>query len=156
GLLGVVFFSGFFLQLWGLAWTSPALSAFITSLGSAWAPLLAWVCFGVRVARWTLLGLAIAIGGTVVLSLDPSVRWGLGPGEALPLLASLLFGVQILMLDRLGRTLRASHLSLSFFGVAGVLSLGLAVTRAASGPGIEGWLGGTRSLLAEPTLLIAL
>src|SRR5262249_25492979 len=97
GLLGVVFFSGFFLQLWGLAWTSPALSAFITSLGSAWAPLLAWVCFGIRVARWTLLGLAIAIGGTAVLSLDPSARWGLGPGEWLTLLASLLFGVQILM-----------------------------------------------------------
>lgn len=152
-LLGLVFFSGFFLQMWGLAWTSPALSAFITSLGCAWAPLLAWVCFGDRVARWTLLGLAVAVGGTAVLGLDSGTLWGLGAGEALTLLASLLFGVQILLLDRLGRTVRASHLSLSFFGVAGILALALAVAWAARGSGVGAWLSGTQTLLAEPAVL---
>ena len=153
GLLGVVFLAGSVLQLWGLAWTSPALSAFITSLGSAWAPLLAWLCFGVRVARWTLLGLAVGVAGTAVLGTEGQTRWLLGPGEALTLLSSLLFGVQIVLLDRLGRTVRASHLTLSFFGLSGVLALGLAVAWAGRGPGLGAWLNATVALLARPKVL---
>jgi len=156
GLLGTVFFAGFALQMWGMAWTTPALSAFITSLGSAWAPMLAWLCFGIRVARWTVLGLVVAVGGTVVLGLDPGVGWGLGPGEALTVVASLLFGVQIVLLDRLGKTVRAPHLSVAFFGVSGVLALGLAVGRAASGPGVGEWAQGTLDLLARPRPLLAM
>ena len=132
---------------------SPALSAFITSLGSAWAPLLAWLCFGVRVARWTLLGLVVGLAGTVVLGTEGQTRWVLGPNEILTLLSSILFGVQIAPLDRLGRTVRASHLTLSFFGVAGVLALGLALARAGRGPGLTVWLNGSMALLARPRIL---
>lgn len=152
-LLGVVFLAGSVLQLWGLAWTSPALSAFITSLGSAWAPLLAWVCFGVRVARWTLLGLVVGVGGTAVLGTEGQTRWVLGPGETLTLLSSLLFGVQIVLLDRLGRTVRASHLTLSFFGLSGVLALALSVAGPLRGPGFDAWLNATVALLARPKIL---
>ena len=155
-LIGVTFTAGFVLQVWGLNWTTPALSAFVTSLGSAWAPMLAWLCFGIRVARWTVLGLVVAVGGTVVLGLDPGVGWGLGPGEALTVVASLLFGVQIVLLDRLGKTVRAPHLSVAFFGVSGVLALGLAVGRAASGPGVGEWAQGTLDLLARPRPLLAM
>src|SRR5262245_45168881 len=42
-LIGSVFFLGFQLQVSGLRYTTPALSAFITSLGSAWVPILAWL-----------------------------------------------------------------------------------------------------------------
>ena len=42
-LLGAIFFLGFSFQVMGLASTSPAMSAFITSLGSAWVPLIAWI-----------------------------------------------------------------------------------------------------------------
>src|SRR5262249_21364094 len=66
---------------------------------------------------------------------------------------SFLFGVQIVLLDRLGRTVRASHLSLSFFGVSGVLALALAFVWAARGPGVGVWLGSTQDLLARPDIL---
>jgi drug/metabolite transporter (DMT)-like permease len=155
-LLGVIFLAGSVLQMWGLAWTSPALSAFITSLGSAWTPLLAWVCFGIRVARWTLLGLALGVGGTLVLGMEPNAQWGLGPGEALTLLSSLLFGVQIVLLDRLGQGVRTSHLTLSFFGVAGLLSLSLALGWAVWGSGIAAWLAAVGRLLAQPKVLVTL
>ena len=154
GLLGVVFFTGSVLQMWGLKWTSPALGAFITCLGSAWAPLLAWLAFGVRVARWTLLGLAVGVGGTVVLGLDSSAEWILGPGEALTLVSSFLFGVQIVLLDRLGRGVRASHLTLSFLGVSGLLATGLAFGWAAAGQGVAAWLATVGSLLAQPKVVL--
>ena len=154
GLLGIVFFVASVFQMWGLAWTSPALGAFITSLGSAWAPLLAWVFFGIRVARWTLLGLGLGVGGTVILGMDPDAEWLLGPGEALTLASSLLFGVQIVLLDRLGRGVRASHLTLSFFGVAGLLAVGLSFGWELGTHKVTPWLAATGSLLAQPKVLL--
>src|SRR5437868_6051831 len=44
-LIGTIFFLGFELQVSGLRYTTPALSAFITSLGSAWVPVLARLFF---------------------------------------------------------------------------------------------------------------
>src|SRR5262249_43832931 len=70
-LIAVPFFVGFTLQVWGLAWTSPALSAFVTSLASAWVPVFAFVGLRARAAWLTLLGLAAGIAGTAVLGIDP-------------------------------------------------------------------------------------
>src|SRR5262245_26931566 len=54
-LLGTVFFAGFVLQMWALALeTSPAVSAFVTSLGSVWAPLLGWLVYREPVGRLIL------------------------------------------------------------------------------------------------------
>ena len=50
-LLGLINSLGFVFQVTGLAWTSPALSAFVTSLASAWVPLLVWFVWRTRVPR---------------------------------------------------------------------------------------------------------
>jgi drug/metabolite transporter (DMT)-like permease len=76
-VLGTVFFAGFLMQTWGLAFTTPSLSAFFTSLCSAWVPLVAFVVFGQRVAMVTLAGLGVALLGCAVLV----EGWNLGPGE---------------------------------------------------------------------------
>src|SRR5262249_2858117 len=131
-LLGGVFFAGFVLQTWGLAYTTPALSAFFTSLCSAWVPLLALFALGQRVAMLTLLGLAVGLAGCAVL-VD---GWNLGPGEWLTLVASLLFAAQVLVLDRLGQRFKPSHLSAGFLAAAGLLAALAAVVLAASGPGL--------------------
>src|SRR5262249_36742825 len=44
-LLGFINFLGCFVQVLGLAWTTPTLSGFLTSLASAWVPLLAFLLF---------------------------------------------------------------------------------------------------------------
>jgi drug/metabolite transporter (DMT)-like permease len=150
-VLGSVFFAGFVLQTWGLAWTTPALSAFFTSLCSAWVPLAAWLLFRERLVPLVLAGLVMGLAGCAVLV----EGWNLGKGETLTLIASLLFTGQVLLLDRLGRRFEPSHLSAGFlaasavFGVAGMLLL------AAVGPGFAVWTEWTGAILARPRILEA-
>jgi drug/metabolite transporter (DMT)-like permease len=154
--IGVVFFTGFGLQTLGIAWTTPALSAFITSLASAWVPVLAWFLFGLAPPGLTALGLAVGVGGTAVLSLAGLGDAAFGRGEVLTLLGALVFGFEILLLDRFGRTINPAHLTPAFLGTAGVLAAVSAAVAAAAGPGVATWLAQTREMLADPPVLRAL
>jgi drug/metabolite transporter (DMT)-like permease len=153
--IGVVFAAGFVLQTWGLATTSPGLSAFITSLSSAWVPLLAYLVLRTPVAGVTILGLLVGVGGTAVLSLniDPANGWQVGQGEGLTLAATALFGVQVLLLDRLGKRVRSAHLTVGFLGVTALLAGVLGVVVAVAGPGIGPWLQWTADMLRQPAVL---
>ena len=73
-------------------------------------PPLAYLFLRQRVAPLTLAGLALALAGCGVL-VD---GWQLGRGEWLTAAASVLFAVQVLVLDRLGRSLEPAHLSAGF------------------------------------------
>lgn len=147
--LGTVFWVGFLLQTWGLASTTPALSAFFTSLCSAWVPVLAYVCFRERVPMLTLLGLGLALVGCGVL-VD---GWRLGRGEWLTMVASVLFAVQVLVLDRLGRKMEPAHLSAGFLLATGVLSLVGAVLLAGTEEGIREWWGKVWVMLSQGEIL---
>src|SRR5947209_13017783 len=69
-LIGGVCFGGFAFQVVGQARTTPALSAFITSLSSAWVPLVAWVYLRIAVSRVTLAGLGMGILGAACLAIN--------------------------------------------------------------------------------------
>ena len=155
-VIGCVFWLGFSLQVWGMARTTPALSGFITSLGSAWVPLLAFVFLRVPVAGVTLLGLGVGVAGTAVLGLDWEHGWALGGGEGRTLLASVLFAVEILLLDRLGKRVRSSHLTVPFLAVSGLLATVLSLALAAAGPGVGTWLRWLVDLLSRPAVLFDL
>lgn len=166
-ILGTTFFLGFTLQVLGLAWTTPARSAFVTSLSSAWVPLVARVWFGIRVPAVTWLGLMLAIAGTAILGMTgapavasspPPLDAGRGPaafgwGDGLTLVSSVVFAVQILMLDRVGRTVDSAHITVAFLGITGSLGLALALVDAAQGPGIGAWIGWLRGMLEDWTVL---
>jgi drug/metabolite transporter (DMT)-like permease len=148
-VLGAVFFAGFALQTWALAWTTPARSAFFTCLCSAWVPPLAYLFLRQRVAPLTLAGLALALAGCAVL-VD---GWQLGRGEWLTAAASVLFAAQVLVLDRLGRSLEAAHLSAGFLAATGLLALAGAGLLAAAGPGAGAWARWTAEMLGRPEVL---
>jgi drug/metabolite transporter (DMT)-like permease len=153
GIIALVFFLGAVLQVVGLTWTTPALSAFFTSLGSAWVPLIAWAVLGLAVARLTLVGLGIALAGTAVLV---EGGWRLGPGEALTLFTSVVFAAQILLLDRLGQKVRTDHLSAGF--LLGNTALGLAGVGLAAvlGPGLGPWARWAWGMLTTPAIALDL
>ncbi len=149
--VGVTFFVGFLLQVLGLAWTTPALSAFITSLGSAWVPVMAWLWSRTRVAPLALVGIGLGIFGTAVLAeIDSGEEWTLGVGDLLTFVAAVVFAVEILLLDHLGKDVPAGHLTVSFFAVTAVLALLTAAGWAAWGPGIPEWLGWSARMLRTP------
>jgi drug/metabolite transporter (DMT)-like permease len=151
-IIGCAFWVGFSFQVWGMAQTTPARSGFITSLGSAWVPLLAFVVLRAPVAGVTLLGLALGVAGTAVLGLGWENGWALGGGEGRTLLASVVFAVQILLLDRLGKRVRSEYLTAAFLGVTGLLATVLTLTLAAAGPGLGAWLAWLADLLRRPAV----
>jgi drug/metabolite transporter (DMT)-like permease len=146
--VGLAFGVGFVLQAWGLGSTTPALSAFITSLSSAWVPLIALLVLRTPVAGITVLGLLVGVAGTAVLgiNIDPGKGLALGGGEGLTLVATLLFAVQILLLDLLGKRVRPAHMTVGFLGVTALLALGLGAVVAV-------WLAWVGDMLSRPDVL---
>ncbi|MFO0879509.1 MAG: DMT family transporter [Gemmataceae bacterium] len=151
-LLGAVFFGGFALQTWGLASTTPALSAFFTSLCSAWVPVVGYVLYRERVAPLTLAGLALALVGCAVL-VD---GWRIGRGEGLTLLGSFLFTGQVIVLDRLGKHLVPAHLTPGFILATGGLACLGAMVLATREPGLGVWLEWMGTLLGQRDILLGL
>jgi drug/metabolite transporter (DMT)-like permease len=152
-LLGTLNGLGNLLQVWGLASTSPALSGFFTSLASLWVPILALVCFRLRVARATWAGIALGIAGLAALGINRQASWGIGFGDGLTVLSSLAFALFILMLDRLGGTVNSSHLTLVLIAVAGLPTVFLAVGVAAWQGELASWLLWLTEILRQPVVV---
>jgi drug/metabolite transporter (DMT)-like permease len=149
-LLGLLNSLGFGLQVVGLAWTTPALSAFITSLASAWVPLLMLALFGLSVHRLTLMGLGLGIAGAAVLGLDTSKEMALGVGEALTLLSTVFFALMIVLLDRLGRNVESAHFTVAFLTGTGLPALVLTLLIVATRSETAIWLAWTAVKLQDP------
>jgi drug/metabolite transporter (DMT)-like permease len=165
-LVGLTNFVGFALQVVGLATTTPARSGFLTSLCSAWVPLLAWGVFRSRISTATVLGLALALAGAGVLHIgkveEPAPNPGptraasvLTDGDFLTLIASGFFAVAVLVLDRLGRKAAAGHLTVGLLASTGLASLLIIVARLSdgNGPGLRDWLTWTTGMLTNPAIL---
>jgi drug/metabolite transporter (DMT)-like permease len=148
-ILGVVFCLGSFFQVIGLGYTTPARSSFITSLAGAWVPLLAWAVLRIPPVPIMLFGLLVGVSGTAVLTLDLSEEWRVGTGEILTLVATLLFAGQILILDRLGRRVRSSYLTVGFLGGGMVVSVSCTLILAVLGPGVSSWGSATAETVSR-------
>jgi drug/metabolite transporter (DMT)-like permease len=153
-LLGFANFIGSFCQLLGLSWTTPAVSGFITSLSSAWVPLLIFSCFRIPIARPTLWGICFGIAGAAVLEIDISSGWRIGAGEVLTLVCSIVFAFVILGIDRFGRRIESTHLTVGFVAMTGLPGLLLAPVLASRAQGATAWLSWLGSALSSPVLLV--
>jgi drug/metabolite transporter (DMT)-like permease len=99
GILGAPFAAaGYWLQATGLRETSAGSSAFLTSTGSLFAALFAWLLLRQRPGGVLALGLVIALVGSALLGIRDQFR--LGTGEAWTLLGALLYSVQIVIVAR--------------------------------------------------------
>jgi drug/metabolite transporter (DMT)-like permease len=152
-LLGTLNCVGNILQVWGLASTSPALSGFFTSLSSLWVPILAFVWLRRPVAGATWAGTVLGLVGLGTLGIDPEASWGVGFGDGLTVLSSLAFALFILTLDRLGRTVNASHLTLVVIAAAGLPTLFLAAGVSAWQGQLLSWLTWLGEIVQQPAVV---
>jgi drug/metabolite transporter (DMT)-like permease len=148
-IVGVAFVSGFAFQQIGLAYTTPARSAFFTSLAGAWTPVLLLLFFRRMAPVLTLAGISVAAAGAAVLGIDPS-DWSLHWGEVLGLLCSVCFAGQIILLDRLGRAVNPAHMTVGLFAITGLPCLVLALWFANDSGAWLDWVG---SMLGQPAIL---
>lgn len=152
-VLGLLNCLGNILQVWGLASTTPALSGFFTSLGSLWVPILAFVWLRLPVARANWAGMALGIAGLAILGIDTDKSWGLSFGDSLTLLASFAFALFILLLDRLGRSVDSSRLTLMLIAVTGLPALFLALGLTAWQGNLVPWLIWLGEILRRPAVV---
>jgi drug/metabolite transporter (DMT)-like permease len=97
-LIGLTIWAGYFLQTWGLALTTPARSAFLTSLYVILVPFLGMLWR--EKPGWTVLvGSAAAFAGTVLLARPEG--GGLGAGDWITIGCAVSFAFQILLVARL-------------------------------------------------------
>lgn len=151
--VGSAFCLGFFLQVLGLAHTTPAHSGFFTSLNGAWVPPLGWLLFRLRTSPITIAGIGVAVLGAMILLLRPSDQ-GINHGDLLTIAASLLFTLQVLLLDRLGRNVTSSHLTFALFATTAVPMLLAAMGGAMFHAGLADWFVWIGKVLSQPGTLI--
>ena len=116
--IGAVLAAGYLLQTLGLAHTSPGNAGLITGLFFVFTPLLDRV-FGATVGARTLLAVAVALLGTVLLTTGG--RTAIGFGDLLVLGCAVCFALQIVLLSRWGPGLPAADLTLVQLAACAVL-----------------------------------
>ncbi len=134
GLLGA---GGYLFQAVGLTHTSAGSSAFLTCVGTVLAALFAWPLLGQRPTRALLEGLALALGGSLLMSAGAGLA--LGSGEAWTLLGAVVYALQIVAVARwatradplLMTALQALTLALTLWPFAGHAGARLASLDAA-------------------------
>ena len=97
-LIGVVLGASMLLQSYGLALTSASVSGFISGLPVVITPLLAVPLLGERPGRPAAAGIVLATAGLALISLTD--RLTLGRGDALVLISSVGFALQIVLTGR--------------------------------------------------------
>jgi len=98
-LIGFMLFVAMLAQQVGIAYTSPGISAFLTSNYILIVPVLGM--FVGRRTHWIVwIGAAVALAGSYFICIDPATGFSIGRGELWTLLCAFLFAVQILCIDR--------------------------------------------------------
>jgi drug/metabolite transporter (DMT)-like permease len=91
-VLGVIYGAAQIPHFYGLRFTSASTAGFVIGTYVVLTPALAFLLLGVRSSLRVYVGVALAIIGLGVLSLQ---GWSFGLGESLALLAALLYALQI-------------------------------------------------------------
>ncbi|MGI6239242.1 MAG: DMT family transporter [Christensenellales bacterium] len=119
-VMGMLTFFAIALQQWGLEHTTASKSGFVTALYIVIVPL-----FGLmrrrKLGKNLWMGVAFALVGTALLSLDFSEGLSVGLGEALTFGCALIFSVHILFIDSHTHGLDAILLCALQFGVCFLL-----------------------------------
>ncbi len=119
---GLCLFSGYLFQTFGLRYTTPSKSAFITALYVVLVPLLAAAAGRSRARPSEWVGAATATCGLALLTLEgSSLRVGMGDG--LTLVCAVAFAAHILAVGHYAPRVRVGELSFVQIGTAAALAL---------------------------------
>jgi drug/metabolite transporter (DMT)-like permease len=121
-ILGVFLFGGYFFQTYGLKYTSPTKSAFITGYSVILVPLiLLLVGYGAGAA--SILGALLGLSGLYFLVL-PSGLDAVNRGDILTLLGAVSFAIHIVLVGAYTRRFSFLHLVPVQILVVGLLAVG--------------------------------
>ncbi len=125
-VLGLLNFSAFAFQTYGLTLTLSSTVAFITGLNVIFIPFLALLLSRRSVSRYAMIGAMIAVAGLWFLTGQEGI--GMGLGEIYTLVCAVLFSLHILYTDRFVRVHDVTLLVTIQFGVIALASLLTGIT----------------------------
>jgi drug/metabolite transporter (DMT)-like permease len=113
---------------WSLTRTSVANATLLANLTPVFTCLGGWLLWGKRFDRKLLAGMAIALGGTVLIGMnDWQVSLLKLQGDAVALLAAVAFGIYLLCLERLQSKLSTTTLLLGSSVIAALITFPIVV-----------------------------
>ncbi|UAJ79054.1 DMT family transporter [Leifsonia sp. ZF2019] len=112
---------GYGLQTMGLQTISSSTSAFITALYVPLVPLLQWLVFRRAPRALTLVGVALAFVGLLLLAGPDALTIGLGWGEIATLISTLPIAAEILLIGFFAKSVDAGRVTVVQLLVAGAV-----------------------------------
>jgi len=107
-ILGLLLFGGYLFQTWGLVYTTPSKSAFLTGFSVILVPLM-MMLLGQKLGPATLLGAVLGLAG-IYLLVAPSGMSGVNLGDILTLAGATSFAVHIVLVGRYTKRFSFLHL----------------------------------------------
>ncbi len=96
-LAGLCLICAYAFQTFGLRFTTPSKSAFLTGMAIVLVPLLSASVYRIAPRSSEVAGVAVALTGMALMTLEGS-DFGVNPGDVLTLIGSLFFSAHILVL----------------------------------------------------------
>ena len=118
--LGILLFCGFAFQTWGLVFTTPSKSAFITGFSVILVPLIS-LYSGYRLRPPNVGGAALGLLGLYFL-VSPSAAGAVNRGDVLTLFGAVAFAVHIVMLGHYTRRYSFLHLAPGQILLVGIIA----------------------------------
>ncbi|MGH9863107.1 MAG: DMT family transporter [Candidatus Acidiferrales bacterium] len=131
-VVGFFLFAGFVFQTFGLQYTTPAKSAFITALSVVMVPVILVAFFRRRLELSTVAGVVAATLGVYLLTARGGAL-AIGQGDLLTLVSAVAFAGHIVAVGRYAPHFGVAALTLWQVGVAGAFSALLTPLAAATG-----------------------
>ena len=120
-LLGMVLFAGYAFQTWGLLYTTPSKSAFVTGFSVILVPLISHFS-GYRLGRGNLAAAALGLAGIYFLVL-PSGVGAVNRGDWLTLLGAISFAIHIVLVSTWSRRISFMQLAPGQIMVVGMIAI---------------------------------
>lgn len=115
---GALLFGGFMLQLVGINYTTPSHNGFFTAMYMVIVPFLSWIVYRRRPHWIVFVGVALAVGGLLMLNFaTPDESGATVKGDLISLACALFFAAQIVWTDFLLKNNKTDYVQLTFWQV---------------------------------------
>ena len=124
-ICGVLLFTAYAFQTFGLRETTPGKNAFLTTVYCVLVPFIGWLIFRTKPTRWNWLAAVMCLTGIGLVSLNESLT--MNRGDALTLVCGVFYALHVLAVGRYTRAEDAVALTTVQFGAAAACNWALSL-----------------------------
>ncbi len=111
-IMGALYYSCQFTQVWGLLYTTPANGSFITAAYVVLVPITSWIIMKQKAEKTVFLALPLCVAGLYVLNFAPGEGLQMNIGNLITLLCALSWSFQVTYTSYAGRYVKTTILTI--------------------------------------------